>query len=75
MIVRLTNAAIRTGRHPAVLKWASGEVIWKPGKDDYTKLQADRSISQLSCMGKVVEEVVAELLSDEAERSGRLSAK
>jgi len=72
-IVRLTRAAIRMGRHPAVWKRASGVVIRKPGKDDYTKLKAFRSISLLSCMGKVVEKVVAELLSEEAERRGLLS--
>jgi len=72
-IVRLTRVAIRTGRHPAVWKRASGAVIRKPGKDDYTKLMAYRSISLLSCMGKVVEKVAAELLSEEAERRGRLS--
>jgi len=53
-IVRLTRAVIRTGRHAAVWKQASGVVIRKPGKDDYTKLKAYRSISLLSCMGKVV---------------------
>ena len=66
-IVRLRRAAIRMGRHPAVLKRASGMVIRKPGKDDYTQLKAYRSISLLSCMVKVVEQVVAELLSEEAE--------
>jgi len=69
-IVRLTKAAIRTGRHPSVWKRASGVVTRKPGKDDYTQLTAYRSISLLSCMGKVVKRVVAELLSDEAERRG-----
>ena len=44
-------------------------VICKPGKDDYTKLKAYRSISLISCMGQVVEKVVAEPLSEEAERS------
>jgi len=48
-------------------------VIRKPGKDDYTKLKAYRSISLLSCMGKVVEKVAAELLSEEAQRRGQLS--
>jgi len=50
-IVRLTRSAIRTGRHPAVWKRASGVVIRNPGKDDCTKLKAYRSISRLSCMG------------------------
>jgi len=71
--VRLTRAAIRTGRHPAVWKRASAVVIRKPGKADYTKLKAYRSISLLSCMGKVVEKVAAELLSEEAEGRGLLS--
>jgi hypothetical protein len=44
-----------------------------PGKDDYTKLMAFRSISLLSCMGKVIDKVVAELLAKEAERRGLLS--
>ena len=71
--MRLTKAAIRTGRHPAVWKRATGVVIRKPGKDDYTQLTAYRSISLLSCMGKVVEKVVAELLSEDGERRGLLS--
>jgi len=48
-------------------------VIRKPGKDNYTKLMAYRSISLLSCMGNVVEKVAAELLSDEAKGRGLLS--
>jgi hypothetical protein len=72
-IVRLTRAAFRTGRHPAVWKRASGVVIGKPGKDNYTKLKAYRSISPLSCKGKVVEKVAAKLQSEEAERRGLLS--
>jgi len=71
--MRLTRAAISTGRHPPVWKRARGVVIRKPGKDDYTKLKACRSISLLSWKGKVVEKVAAELLSEEAERSGLLS--
>jgi len=43
-------------------------VIHKPSKDNYTQLKAYRSISLLSCMGKVVKKVAAELLSEEAER-------
>jgi hypothetical protein len=43
-IVRLTRAAIRTGRHPAVWKRAREVVIRKPGKDDYTQLKAYLSI-------------------------------
>jgi len=71
--VRLTKVAIRTGRHPSVWKRASGMVIRKPGKDDHTQLKAFPSILLSSCMGKVVEKVVAELLSDEPERGELLS--
>jgi len=46
---------------------ASGVVIPKPGREDYTQLKVYRYISMLSCMGKVVEKVVAELLSEKAE--------
>ena len=61
-IVRLTRAAVHTGRHPLLWKRASGMVIRKPSKDDYTQLKAYRSISLLSCVGTVVERVVTELL-------------
>ena len=72
-IVRPTNTAIRTGRHPVVWKRASRVVIRKAGKDHYTQLKAYRSISLLSCMGKVVETVITELRSEEAERRALLS--
>jgi len=72
-IVELAKAAVWTVRHPAVWKWASEVVIRKPGKDDYTKFKAYCSISLLSCMGKVIEKVVAELLAEEAEQRGLLS--
>jgi len=72
-IVRLAKAAIHTGRHPPVSMRASGVVIRKPGKDNYTQLKAYLSILLLICMGKVVEKVVAELLSEEAETRGLLS--
>ena len=61
------------GRHQTVWKQGSGVVFRKPGHDDYTTLKAYRSISLLSCLGKVVEKVAAELLSEEAERRGLLS--
>jgi len=62
-IVGQTKAAVGTGRHPAAWKRASRVVIRKPGKEDFTKLKSYETISLLSCMGKVVEKVVAELLS------------
>jgi hypothetical protein len=35
-IVGLMKAAIRTGRHPSVVRQARGVVSPKPGKDNYT---------------------------------------
>jgi len=67
-IVVLTKAAVQTCLHPAIWKRAIRVVIRKPGKEDYTKLQSYRTISQLSSKGIVVEKEAAELLSDEAER-------
>jgi hypothetical protein len=72
-IVELVKSAIWRCRHPAVWKRVSGVVIRKPGKDDYTKLTAFCSISLLSCIGKVIGNVVAELLPEEAEKRGVLS--
>ena len=71
--MKLANAVARSGQHPAVWNQASGVVICKSGKDDYTKLKADLSISLLSCLGNIVEKVVAELLTEEGERRGQPS--
>jgi hypothetical protein len=54
-------------------KSVSGVVIGKPGQDDYAKLKVYPTISLLSCMKKVVEYMVAELLAEEPEGRGRLS--
>lgn len=48
-------------------KCTSGLVICKQRKDDYTKLKANRFMTLISCMGKVVENVVAELPAEEDE--------
>jgi hypothetical protein len=72
-IMRPMKAAIHTGRHPAVWKRASGVLIRKPGKDDYTQWKAILFISLLSYMRKVLEKVVSDLLSEESKRGGPLS--
>ena len=66
--MRLTRAAFHMRRHPVVWNQASSVVIHKTAKDNYTKPKAYRYISVLSGMGKVVEKVAAELLSEEPER-------
>jgi len=62
-IVELAKRAVSMGRHQAVWKRVSEIVVRKPGKDNYTNLKANRCISLLSCMRKVVEKVVADLLA------------
>jgi hypothetical protein len=48
-------------------------VIQQPEKEDYTNLKLYRMIPLRSCMRKVFEKFVAELLSDKAERRALLS--
>ena len=67
-IISLVRVAIRTGQHPAAWKRASGVVIRLPGKDDDSKLKAYHTILLIRCMGKVIEKVVAKLLSEDAKR-------
>lgn len=72
-IVEQAKAVVGAGTEPAVWKRAKRFVIRKPGKHDYMKLKAYRSISRLSCMGKVDQQLVAELLAKETDRGGLLS--
>jgi len=71
--MRLMKGAIGMGRHPAGWKGACSMMIRKPGKQEYTKLNAYRSITLLSFMVKVVEQEAAELLPDEAKTRELLS--
>jgi len=70
--MRLTKAAIHTARHPAGWERASCMLICRPGKDDFSQLKTYCYILLWCGMGKVVEKVVAKLLSKEAERRGLL---
>jgi hypothetical protein len=72
-IVRMTRADIRKGTYTVVWKGCITVVVRKPGKNDYTKLTPYRSISLLTCVGKVVDILAAELLSEKAERRGLVS--
>ena len=59
---------VLTGRHAGWWKLESGVVIREPGM----RLKAYRSISLPTCMGNVVEKLVAQLLDQVAERRGLL---
>jgi hypothetical protein len=71
-MVALVRACIRLGLHPRTWKMARGITIPKPGKSDYGLAKSYRVISLLNCLGKVVEKVVANMLSFETDRGNLL---
>jgi hypothetical protein len=58
--MQLLKAVVPTGRQPAMWKQVSMVIICTPGTNDNMTPNAYCSIPLLCCMGKVVEEVVAE---------------
>ena len=66
-VVALIRAHIRLGIHPVRWKLARGVIIPKPGKDDYSAAKSYRCISLLNCLGKMVEKVAADLISEHCE--------
>ena len=62
-IEAIIRAHIRLGIHPKARKIARGVTIPKPGKANYGLDKAYRVISLLNCLGKMVEKVVADLIS------------
>ena len=66
----LIRAHIKLGVHPARWKLAQGVIIPKPGKDNYSVPKTYRCISLLNCLGKMVEKVVADLISRHCEATG-----
>ena len=69
---RLMTEYLRVRVHCQIWKSARGVVIPKPGKDDYSLCKSYRVISLPSCLGKVLERVVAGLLETQAHAGGRL---
>ena len=63
-MVALIRAHIHPAIHPDHWELAIGIIIPKPGKDDYTAAKAYRYISLLKCLGKIVEKVAADLISE-----------
>jgi hypothetical protein len=51
---------------------ARGVVIPKPGKGNYGLAKSYRVISLLNCLGRVVEKVVAKIISGHCEREDSL---
>ena len=67
-IVSLVRGCIIKGYHPCTWKTAKGILLRKQGKPTYTAAKAYRVISLLSCLGKVVEKVVATWITNFCEK-------
>lgn len=63
----MIQQAIQLGYHPQKWKQACGILLEKVGKQDLTLFKSYRVISLLNCMGKLVEKVMAEQLSQRLE--------
>src|ERR1700691_3452145 len=63
---------INKGYHPKVWKQATGFILKKPKKPDYSQPKAYRVISLLNCLGKVSERILARRLSYLAETTSLL---
>lgn len=59
--------AVRLGCHPEEWRKARGVVIPKPGKADYSKAKAHRTISLLNVIGKILEKLMADCLTERLE--------
>jgi hypothetical protein len=58
---------IRPGKHPKNWKAAKETVIPKPEKSNYSLTKIYRVISLLNCLGKLTEEVVANMMGKHCE--------
>ena len=65
---QLVRACILLGHRPRIWKTVKGVVIPKPGKPDYSKVRAYRMILLLDVTAKLVEWMVAHLISNYLER-------
>ena len=66
-MTQIVQQVIRLGYHPQEWKRACGILLEKRRKRDLTLVKSYRVISLLNCMGKLVEKVVAEQLSQFSE--------
>ncbi|KAL1963932.1 hypothetical protein VTN77DRAFT_7738 [Rasamsonia byssochlamydoides] len=62
-------APMELGQPPDIAK---GILLQKPNKPNYTLVKAYRVISLLNCLGKVIEKIAAEAISDYYETMGVL---
>lgn len=64
---KVYSTMINTGYHPSCWKMATGAILQKDNKEDYTIPKAYRIITLLNCLGKVAERIIAQRLSYLAE--------
>jgi hypothetical protein len=69
---KVYSTLLNKGYHPKVWKQATGFILKKPKKPDYSKPKAYRVISLLNCLGKVSERILAQRLSYLAETTSLL---
>ena len=67
-VISLVRGCIRKGFHPCTWKTAKGILLRKQGKPTYIAAKAYRVISLLSCLGKVVEKVIATWITNFCEK-------
>ena len=65
--LKVYGALINKGYHPKCWRKATGVILAKPGKPDYSIPKAYRVISLLNCLGKISERILAKRLSTLAE--------
>ena len=66
---RLYSCLLNIGYHPKCWKQATGAILKKPSKPNYTIPKAYRVIALLNCLGKVSERILAQRLGFLAETS------
>lgn len=62
ILYRVYNIFFRMGYHPKIWKEATGVVLPKPNKKDYSLPKSYRIISLINCFAKVLEKVMAKRL-------------
>jgi hypothetical protein len=61
--LKVYGLLVEKGYHPKCWRRATGAILAKPGKPDYSIPKAYRIISLLNCLGKVSERILAKRLS------------
>ena len=71
-LIDLFKSLLKIGYHLHCWREATGAIIRKPNKPDYSVPKAYRPVSLLNCLGKISEKIIAKRLSYIAEKEGLL---